>query len=206
MGISGKSVDENILPIGTHEEHVKKEADSEWECNLAKIKETMRISGESVDEDIPPIGTPKEHAKIALDSDWEFSLTGSKEGTTGVSEECSNDTGLNHDSNDSQSQTVEGKDESTESSNGSGVPVATPVYPVGTLNAMGGNIEQDEKFSKDCSNSLEQKALESESVNLDETVHSAGIFNSTEKTMEKMKMTLSIVHMVQIEKQLKGNL
>ena len=148
MGISGKSVDENIPPIGTHEEHVKKEADSEWECSLAKIKETMRISGESVDEDIPPIGTPKEHAKTALDSDQEFSLSGSKESTTGVSEECSDQTGLNRDSNDSQSHTVEQKDGSTESSNGSGVPVVMPVYPVGTLNAMGGNIEQDEKFSR----------------------------------------------------------
>ena len=93
-------------------------------------------------------------------------ITGSKESITGVSEECS---GLNCDSNDSQSHTVEENDESTESSNGSGVPVAMPVYPVGTLNATGANIEQDEKFSKDCSNSSEQKALESESVNLDET-------------------------------------
>ena len=145
----------------------------------------MRISGESVDKDIPSVITRKEHAKTALDSDQEFSLTGSKESTMGVSEECSDETGLNCDSNNSQSRTAEEKGESTESSNGSGVPVVMPVYPVGTLNAMGGNIEQDEKFSKDCSNSLEQKALESESVNLDETVHSAGIFNSTGKNNGK---------------------
>ena len=41
--------------------------------------------------------------------------------------------------------------------------------------------------SLDCSNSSEQKALESESVNSDETVHSAGIFNSTEKNNGKDK-------------------
>ena len=139
---SVKSVEESTSSVGSAKEDAKHAADDEWECSLAKIKKTMRISGESVDEDIPPIGTPKEHAKTALDSDREFSLTGSKESTTGVSEECSAETGLNHDSNNSQRRTVEEIDESTESSNGSGVPVAMPVYPVGTLNATGRNIEQ----------------------------------------------------------------
>ena len=116
-----KSVEESTSPLGSAKEHARNAADSEWECSLAKINESMGNSGESVDDNTPRIGTPKEHAKTASDSDQEFSLTGNKETITGVSEECSDATGENCDPNDSQSCTVEEKHESRESSNGSDV-------------------------------------------------------------------------------------
>ena len=74
---SFKSEQESTPPVGTAKEHAKDAEDEEWECSLAKIKESMWNSGKSVAEDTPLLGTPKEHAKKEADGEWDESMRNS---------------------------------------------------------------------------------------------------------------------------------
>ena len=71
---SVKSIEESTSPLGSAKEHAKNAADGEWECSLAKIRESIGNSGKSGVEGTPLIGTPKEHAEKEADDEWECSL------------------------------------------------------------------------------------------------------------------------------------